>query len=232
LGALLTCSIVELNAEFAGRDTVIGGIVAGTRSLNTKDGRTFIAVEIEDLTGSIEVTVWPETYEATRDLWKEGTIVVASVRIRENNDRLQVAVQKAAAFDENFDPQALLAVEMPSPGGGQFRRNGGARPNAQTGGRAAGRNGHANGNGNAKAKPPELQLRIVLDETDDPDGDEERLRTLMDAIRDYSGPDPVRLQIRQTDGAEVDLELPPARHCPELTRRLSDILGPWGSVYA
>ncbi|MEK7248422.1 MAG: DNA polymerase III subunit alpha, partial [Chloroflexota bacterium] len=122
LGTLLTCSIVELNAEFAGRDTVIGGIVTGTRSLNTKDGRTFIAVEIEDLTGSIEVTVWPETYEATRDLWKAGVIVVASVRIRENNDRLQVAVHRAAAFDENFDPQALLAVEMPAPGGTQFRR--------------------------------------------------------------------------------------------------------------
>ena len=102
LGTLLTCSIVELNAEFAGRDTIIGGIVAGTRSLNTKDGRTFIAAEIEDLTGSIEVTVWPETYEATRDLWNEGTIVVASVRIRENNDRLQVAVQKAAAFDDEL----------------------------------------------------------------------------------------------------------------------------------
>jgi DNA polymerase-3 subunit alpha len=222
LGTLLTCSIIELNAEFAGRDTVIGGIVAGTRSLNTKDGRTFIAAEIEDLTGSIEVTVWPETYEATRDLWKEGVILVASVRIRENNDRLQVAVQKAAVFDENFDPQALLAVELPVPGGGQIRRNGGTRPNA--------RNGH--GNGTAKAQPPDQQLRIVLDETDDPDGDEERLRTLMEAIRDYSGQDPVRLQIRQTDGAEVDLELPPARHCPELTRRLSDILGPWGSVYA
>jgi DNA polymerase-3 subunit alpha len=222
LGTLLTCSLIELNAEFAGRDTIVGGRVNGIRSLNTKDGRTFIAAEIEDLTGSVEVTVWPETYEATRDLWKEGTIVVASVRIRENNDRLQVAVQRAAAFDENFDPQALLAAEPPA-GNGPFRRNGG-RPNVN------GRNG--NGNGAAKAKPPEPQLRIVLDETDDPDGDEERLRTLMEAIREYTGQDPVRLQIRQTDGAEVEMELPSARHCPELTRRLSDILGPWGNVYA
>lgn len=224
LGTLLTCSIVELNAEFAGRDTIIGGMVSGTRTLNTKDGRTFVAASVEDLTGSIEVTVWPETYEATRDLWKEGTIVVASVRIRENNDRLQVAVQKAAAFGEDFDPQALLAVDSPAPGA-QFRRNGGAR---------APRNGLANGNGGqpVKMKPPEPQLRIVLDETDDPDGDEERLRTLMEAIRDYSGKDPVQLHIRQVDGAEVDMELPSARHCPELTRRLSEILGPWGSVYA
>jgi DNA polymerase-3 subunit alpha len=221
LGALLTCSIVELNVEFAGRDTIIGGMVSGTRSLTTKDGRVFIAAEIEDLTGSIEVTVWPETYEATRDLWKEGTIIVASVRIRENSDRLQVAVQRASAWSEDFDPQALLAAEMPQPGNG-FRRNGGSRP----------KNGFANGNGNgaAKAKTPDPSLRIVMDETDDPDSDEERLRTLMEVIRDFSGQDPVRLQIRQVDGAAVDLELPSARTCPELTNRLSEILGPWGSV--
>jgi len=42
----------------------------------------------------------------------------------------------------------------------------------------------------------------------------------------------VRLQIRQVDGAAIDLELPPARYCPELTSRLSEILGPWGSVVA
>jgi len=28
----------------------------------------------------------------------------------------------------------------------------------------------------------------------------------------------------------VQLELPRARYCPELTRALSDIVGPWGSV--
>lgn len=224
LGTLLTCSIVELNAEFAGRDTIIGGIVSSTRSLNTKDGRVFIAAALEDLTGSIEVTVWPETYEATRDLWREGTIVVASVRIRENNDRLQVAVQKVAAWSEDFDPQALLTAEAPAGNG--FRRNGGGRP----------KNGFANGNGGgntaAKAKPPDPFLRIVLEETDDPDSDEERLKTLMEAIRDYQGQDPVRLQIRQVDGAAVDLDLPSARRCVELTHRLSEILGPWGSVVA
>jgi DNA polymerase-3 subunit alpha len=225
LGTLLTCSIVELNAEFAGRDTIIGGLVSGIRTLNTKDGRTFIAAEIEDLTGSIEVTVWPETYEATRDLWTAGNIVVTSVRIRENNDRLQVAVQRAQLYGDEFDPQALLVVDAPATGG--FRRNSGGRPNG-----AARANGNGNGPSAAKAKPPEPQLRIVLEETDDPDGDEERLRTLMEAIKDYSGQDKVRLQIRQTDGAEVEMELPSARYCPELTRRLGDILGPWGAVYA
>ena len=128
LGSVLSCSIVELNAEMSGRDTIIGGYVVGTRSLNTKDGRTFIAAEIEDLTGSIEVTVWPETYEQTRDIWTEGNIIVASVRIRDNNDRLQVAVQRAHVFSDSFDPAGLLAEPSPREGpngrGGYFRKNG------------------------------------------------------------------------------------------------------------
>jgi DNA polymerase-3 subunit alpha len=219
LGSVLSCSIVELNAEMSGRDTIIGGYVVGTRSLNTKDGRTFIAAEIEDLTGSIEVTVWPETYEQTRDIWTEGNIIVASVRIRENNDRLQVAVQRAHVFSDSFDPAGLLAEPAPREGangrGGYFRKNGNGK----------------NGNGNGKPKPAQPQLRIVLDETDDPDSDQERLKGLIEAIRDYSGADPVRLQIRQSDGAEVEMELPSARYCPELTRLLGDIVGPWGNVY-
>jgi DNA polymerase-3 subunit alpha len=224
LGTLLTCSIVELNTEFAGRDTIIGGMVTGTRSLTTKDGRVFIAAELEDLTGSIEVTVWPETYEATRDIWKEGTIIVASVRIRENNDRLQVAVNRASAWSESFDPQALLSVDLPANGNGAFRRGGGPRQ----------KNGSSNGNGasSAKVRAPPAYLRIVLEETDDPESDEERLRTVMQAIRDYSGEDPVRLEIREVNGSAHDLDLPPARRCPELTHRLSEILGPWGSVVA
>jgi hypothetical protein len=149
---------------------------------------------------------------------------VASVRIRDNNDRLQVAVQRAHVFSDSFDPARLLSEPAPREGpngrGAYFRKNGN------------GGNGK-NGNGNGKAKPAQPpQLRIVLDETDDPDSDQERLKGLIEAIRDYSGGDPVRLQIRQSDGAQVEMELPSARYCPELTRLLGDIVGPWGNVYA
>ena len=53
-------------------------------------------------------------------------------------------------------------------------------------------------------------MRIVIDETDDPDGDGERLNALMAALRDYPGGDPVFLSIRQLDGRQVEMELPAA----------------------
>jgi hypothetical protein len=75
-------------------------------------------------------------------------------------------------------------------------------------------------------------MRIIIDETDDPDGDSERLNAVITTLRDFNGPDPVRLSVRQLNGQEVEMELPAARRCDELTRLLGDIVGPWGSVYA
>ena len=83
-------------------------------TLTTRSGRAFIAAEIEDLTGSIEVTVWPETYESTRDFWRPGEIIVASVRIRDNNDRLRIAVQRVQKWGgASFDPQTLFPGQAP-----------------------------------------------------------------------------------------------------------------------
>jgi DNA polymerase-3 subunit alpha len=222
LGAILTCSIVELNRELAGRDVVIGGLVTNTRTLTTKDGRAFIAAEIEDLTGNIEVTVWPETYESTRELWKSGSLVVVTVRLRENNDRLQAAVQKAVAWtEEGIDADKL--TPDPAPDRSRWR-----------GGNGNG-NGKGNGNGRGNAAPPkpvQQRLKIVLNETDDTGSDEDRLNAVISALGKYTGGDPVRLAIKQLNGEEVEMELPGARRCEELAQELGQIVGGLGSVYA
>ncbi|MEX1195724.1 MAG: DNA polymerase III subunit alpha [Dehalococcoidia bacterium] len=237
LGQLLDCTIVELNAEFAGRDVIIGGVVTGARSLTTKDGRAFLAAEIEDQTGSIEVTVWPETYEMTRDLWTDGNVLVINARVKQRDDRLSVAVNRAVPYSEDsFDPASILP-DLSTPQAPEFRRYGNGRPNGNSKTNGSGKsNGNgkpraSDGNGNGYTAKP-ATLRIVIDETDDADGDSERLRALIAAVRESTGAIPARLSIRQRDGEEVDLELPGVSVSPELTRLLSDIVGPWGNVYA
>ncbi|HET8945022.1 MAG TPA: DNA polymerase III subunit alpha [Dehalococcoidia bacterium] len=223
LRTYLTCGIVELTEEMSGRDVVIGGVVQEARLRATKDGRTFLAADIEDHTGSMEVMVWPETYEGTRELWEIGNIVVCNVRVKQrDDDRLSISVNRVVLYgDEAFDPSALVLESSGGGGNGGFRRNG------------EGRGGRGNGNGGAKpaVKGPDL-LRIVLEETEDAEGDHERLRALVNTLRDYGGEIGVRLSIRQRDGEEVEMELPSARQCPELTAQLSQIVGPWGFVGA
>ncbi|HEY5625754.1 MAG TPA: OB-fold nucleic acid binding domain-containing protein, partial [Dehalococcoidia bacterium] len=196
---------------------------------------------IEDQTGGIEVTVWPETLEATRDLWVDGNVLIISARVKQRDDRLSVAVNRAAPYTEGqpFDPSSVLpdlsAPQTPDyirygkrRSNSNGRKNGDARPQGDE--RANG-NGGENGNREAPPPPPPTQLKIVIDETDDADGDAERMRALIEAVRESTGTQTARLSVRQRDGEEVDLELPAVSPSPELTRRLSEIIGPWGAVY-
>ncbi|TMF08258.1 MAG: DNA polymerase III subunit alpha, partial [Chloroflexi bacterium] len=100
LRGVLSCGLVEINAELSGRDLVVGGVVSGMRSLSTRDGRAFLAAELEDITGSVEVTVWPEIWEQTREMWQPGHIVVVNARVKARDDRLQLSVQKASLYGD------------------------------------------------------------------------------------------------------------------------------------
>jgi DNA polymerase-3 subunit alpha len=97
-------SLQDLPAQ--GRDFVIAGIVGSTRRLTTRDGRGFIAAQVQDLSGELEVTVWPDVYELTSDLWLAGSILLMKVRVRERGDRLTVGVQEVQGYEEDFIPPA------------------------------------------------------------------------------------------------------------------------------
>jgi DNA polymerase-3 subunit alpha len=202
----------EVSEEMNGREVIIAGSVTHIRQILTRAGRPFLAVEMEDLTGAVEVTVWPDVYDQTRDLWTEGSILLLTVRVRTRNDRLQVSVEKAVAYEEGSEPD-------PEPVGGFNGPIEAPRPVRVSRSLAP----------RAKNNGPR-EMRITLTETEDTDSDHERLRAVMGALQEFAGEDHVRLTIRQQDGDEVELELPRARACDELSARLSTALGDAGSV--
>ena len=75
-GRRVTAMCSEVSEEMDGREVIIAGIVTHIRQILTRAGRPFLAVEMEDLSGSVEVTVWPDVYDQTRDLWVEGNILL------------------------------------------------------------------------------------------------------------------------------------------------------------
>jgi DNA polymerase-3 subunit alpha len=114
-----------------GRDFIIAGMVGSTRKLTTRDSRSFIAATLEDLSGSIEVTVWPDIYERTADLWVQGRIVLTQVRVRERGDRVSAGVNEVVPFTEDFLPPVWLEAR---PGVGNGRVNGYGNGNGHTNG--------------------------------------------------------------------------------------------------
>jgi DNA polymerase-3 subunit alpha len=55
--------IGELNPEMSGHEVSIGGLVLGARKIQTRKGETMAVFQLEDMTGSVEVLIWPTLYE-------------------------------------------------------------------------------------------------------------------------------------------------------------------------
>ena len=75
------CTLVELERRREGETVVAGGIVAGLRTTTTKKGEPMAFVQLEDVTGAVEVVVFNSTYAAARDLLVEDAVLVVKGRV-------------------------------------------------------------------------------------------------------------------------------------------------------
>jgi DNA polymerase-3 subunit alpha len=84
-----TLSIAEIKSERIGDRVTIGGIVSESKKIVTKQGNSEMAfVKLEDLTGTIEIVVFPKIYGRTSQLVVRDSIILVSGRIDEKDDRL------------------------------------------------------------------------------------------------------------------------------------------------
>ena len=90
----------ELDSSLVGTDVVIAGAVTAVRKLMTKKGAEFAAVTIEDLGGTTEITIWPDTWERQGAALTAGTVTLLKAAVRERGERLSLAVQSMVVWDE------------------------------------------------------------------------------------------------------------------------------------
>ncbi len=246
--------VSDITAELDGRDVVIAGMVTATRSLVTKAGKPFLAVTVEDLSGSLEITVWPDTYEQTGPLWKHGNILLMLVRVRERGDRLQAGVAEVSLVQasdgtishEGFEipPWLTSAVresagvgvlEVRHEGSGAKMDAGNGRREAQSTTSGAQTNGSKRNGAGANAvvptsdlHPPSAEggIRFVLHESPDEDADRARLDALIEVLRQYPGDDAIHLFVHARDGDRIELTMPSGRACDELLAAGIEALGP------
>ena len=255
LSQYVTAQSADLTSELTGRHEVIAGVVTSVRSLSTRQGKPFAAVTLEDLSGPVEVTIWPDSYEQQRALLIQGNVLLALVDIRERGERLTVAVQNLAAYDMeaqapiDFNP-ALFASR--GPRAGQRGQNGGGYPP---------RNGHGsnqrdtanapsqtNGRPQLRAvdppQPPPSQtsaeiapdpggprrLRISMEETTDERSDTRRLKKILARLDANPGGLPVELMIQTRAGEMQCLRLGTVAPDSDAMAQIQALLGVLGSA--
>ena len=98
----------ELTEDMVGNTQTVAGLVGSVRSLTTRKGDPFAAIMLEDLSGTAEVTVWPDQWARTRELWQPNQIVIVTVNIRARMDRLTLAVESVEPWSEQTSSTPAL----------------------------------------------------------------------------------------------------------------------------
>ena len=119
-GAVQTAS--EIDQEMVGQKVTIAGVIRGLRLLTTKKRDAMAAATLEDLTGSVEIVVFPRTFERTRDLWAEDQILIVSGKVDSRNDALQLIVDTAEEAPTPAEAEATAASGLPKQRRADSRR--------------------------------------------------------------------------------------------------------------
>lgn len=99
---VITHSTVDITEELQGKGVVIAGMVADVRTFNTKKGDTMAFVRLEDLQGSVDVTVFPQLYREKRALWVLDKIVIVTGKVEVRNGRVSVVADVVQDYVEGM----------------------------------------------------------------------------------------------------------------------------------
>jgi DNA polymerase III subunit alpha len=87
--------IVELPDRTPGSKVKIVGMLAGIRRITTRSNRTMAIVDLEDLTGNIELVMFPDCYDQHIEVLDDGAILEVTAKLELRNEQLQLVCESA-----------------------------------------------------------------------------------------------------------------------------------------
>ena len=228
----------EIDAELKGQTVDIVGMVSSVRYLFTRERKPFASAVLEDLSGQVEVMVWPRVYDETGDLWQEGNILVVNgkVRLSVRDDRVQVSCEEVRSYQPPVPgeeiavppPAEIPLVEKAAPSTTPAKKPAAVEKPAP-GAPPAGKPALAKETATTAPAAENRRLVISLSQTSDEERDKTNLHRLIATLRDFPGQDEVKLRV--INGEKIknlrffDIY---TNYCPELRQRLIELVGEEG----
>jgi DNA polymerase-3 subunit alpha len=145
LGAHRTASIEELTEARPGEEVVVGGMLVGVKPYTAKSGKLMGFLTLDDLSGTLEITAFSDTYEKYGPYLQTDTIVLVKGTVDFGTGR---PTTTASDEDEDKPEPKLLAIAVAPVENAEaikeLRLAAGRRRNGN------GYQGNGNGNGNGK----------------------------------------------------------------------------------
>jgi DNA polymerase III subunit alpha len=120
---VVTHSTVDITEEIVGQAVTIAGMIADVRTITTKKGETMAFIRLEDLQGTVDVTVFPQLFKDRRALWSNDKIVIVAGKADFRNGRVSVVADTARDYVEG-----MKIIEDTTSVHHQYR-NGGSQAN-------------------------------------------------------------------------------------------------------
>jgi hypothetical protein len=99
---VVTHATVDITEELAGRPVTIAGLVNEAKTITTKKGETMAFVRLEDLQGTVDVTVFPQLYRERKSLWVADKIVIVMGKVDVRNGRVSVVADIVQDYVEGM----------------------------------------------------------------------------------------------------------------------------------
>jgi len=91
----------EVDESLAGQKVIVVGMVTGVRRITTKKGDLMAFVQLEDIQGSIEVTVFPKVFGRTEAFWQVDQIVQVQGKVEVRDEKVQIIADDVSGFEVN-----------------------------------------------------------------------------------------------------------------------------------
>jgi DNA polymerase-3 subunit alpha len=101
-----THTTAQITEELDRQKVVLGGTITEARRITTKKGDTMCVVQLEDMYGSIGVTIFPRLYEGTSELWVENSLVIVHGEVQVRRDEPGIlcnSVETVEGIDEEMN---------------------------------------------------------------------------------------------------------------------------------
>jgi len=93
-----TVPLSSVDGEMVGQSVCVAGVISSSRTIATKKGDSMAFAQLEDLSGTMEMVLFPRLYEEVKGLLEEGALVLIQARVDQRDDEAKLIVESMEPY--------------------------------------------------------------------------------------------------------------------------------------
>ncbi|MDD3653858.1 MAG: DNA polymerase III subunit alpha [Desulfotomaculaceae bacterium] len=111
LSRLATARVADLADLPDDSNVILGGLITGVKHINTRKGDMMAFLTLEDLTGTVEVVVFPRTFLSHRSAIVMDGVVLLKGRTSGNDDAVKIICEELSFLESHLDGEVHLKID-------------------------------------------------------------------------------------------------------------------------